>query len=114
MKFPSVCFMSQLESPTKQSHVQSTWFIYIVETRYGHWYTGITTDVARRFCQHSSGKGAKALIGKGPLKLLLERQVGSKSEASKLEYQVKKLSKKQKISWVNTCLATDSLHPIEK
>ncbi|CDL29320.1 FIG137864: putative endonuclease containing a URI domain [Escherichia coli ISC7] len=32
-------------------------------------YTGITTDVERRYQQHQSGKGAKALRGKGELTL---------------------------------------------
>lgn len=105
--------MSHSSCSPLQHDSQSNWFIYIVETRYGHWYTGITTDVSRRFAEHSAGKGAKALSGKGPLTLILERQVGSKSAASKLEYKIKKLSKKQKINWVNACLTTGSLHPVE-
>jgi putative endonuclease len=92
----------------------SHWFIYIIETRFNHWYTGITTDVTRRFLQHQSGKGAKALIGKGPLKLVMSFEVGNRAEASRLEYQVKKLSKKQKITWVDKCLANNRLSEIEK
>ena len=68
---------------------QPMWSIYIVETRGGHWYTGVTTDVARRVSQHQSGKGAKNLRGKGPLTLKYQRQVGSKSQALKLEWQLK-------------------------
>ena len=90
----------------------SSWFIYIIETRLNHWYTGITTDVIRRFRQHQSGKGAKALIGKGPLKLVMSFEVGNRIEASRLEYQIKKLSKKQKVAWVNKCLAENALNTI--
>ena len=79
---------------------QPMWSIYIVETRAGHWYTGVTTDVARRVSQHQSGKGAKNLRGKGPLTLKYQRQVGSKSQALKLEWQVKKLTKTQKVQFV--------------
>ena len=65
-------------------------------------YTGITTDVARRFSEHSgtgSGdmtKGAKALRGKRPLILEYSCQIGNRSEALKIEHQVKKLSKIKK------------------
>jgi putative endonuclease len=41
------------------------WFLYLVRTADNALYTGITTDVARRFLQHQTGKGAKALRGKG-------------------------------------------------
>jgi putative endonuclease len=37
------------------------WFLYLIRTADNRLYTGITTDVARRFCQHQDGKGAKAL-----------------------------------------------------
>ncbi len=78
------------------------WHIYIVQTRLGHWYTGITTDVTRRFAQHQAGKGAKNLKGKGPLTLIYQQQVGSRSEATKLEIKVKKLTKVQKQQFVAT------------
>ncbi|WP_105168674.1 GIY-YIG nuclease family protein [Pseudoalteromonas sp. T1lg23B] len=78
------------------------WFVYIVETKFGHWYTGITTDVAKRFDAHSAGTGAKNLKGKGPLTLVFSHPVGDKSEASKLEWQIKKLSKAQKVQLVQS------------
>lgn len=72
------------------------WFIYLVRNRLGHLYTGITTDVVRRYMQHSKGTGAKALKGKGPLILEFHAKVGSKQHASQLEYRLKQLKKKQK------------------
>jgi predicted GIY-YIG superfamily endonuclease len=33
------------------------WFVYIVEAENGHLYTGITTDLERRFNQHQSKQG---------------------------------------------------------
>lgn len=87
--------------PKKSEQVVSTdWYLYIVETRLGHWYTGITTDVKRRFEEHSNGIGAKNLRGKGPLQLIFNMQVGNRSHASILECQIKKLSKIQKRAWV--------------
>jgi len=68
----------------------------MVRTKAGHLYTGISNDVERRFKQHQSGTGAKALKGKGPLELVFQCQVGDRSMASKLEYRLKQLNKTQK------------------
>jgi putative endonuclease len=73
------------------------WSIYLLRCADGSVYTGITTDVARRVDEHQSGdKGAKYLRGRGPLVLLYQRAVGSRSQASRLEHQVKKLAKAEK------------------
>ena len=40
------------------------WYLYLIRTADNALYTGITTDVARRYQQHQQGKGAKALRGK--------------------------------------------------
>ena len=78
------------------------WFLYIVRGADKSLYTGITPDVARRFSEHSgigsgdTSKGAKALRGKRPLILEYSCQIGNRSEALKIEYQVKKLSKNKK------------------
>jgi len=72
------------------------WYLYMLRTPTGMLYTGITTDVPRRLQQHQNGKGAKSLRGKGELTLVFYCAAGDRSLASKLEYQVKQLSKKQK------------------
>lgn len=72
------------------------WYLYIIRCRNNSLYTGITTDVERRFLEHSSGKGAKYLKGKGPLTLVFQTEVGTKSEAAKLEHLIKKLPKSKK------------------
>ena len=80
----------------------SIWFLYILRGADKSLYTGITTDVARRFSEHSgigsgdTSKGAKALRGKRPLILEYSCQIGNRSEALKIEYQVKQLSKIKK------------------
>jgi len=68
----------------------------MVRTAAGHLYTGISNDVSRRFAQHQAGRGAKALKGKGPLQLVFQCEAGDRSQASKLEYRLKQLSKSQK------------------
>lgn len=82
------------------------WYLYIIKTRDDKLYTGITTDVNRRFDEHQNKKlGAKFLKGKGPLVLLFSEKVGSKSQAASLEYKVKKLSRNKKEQVVNGSLA---------
>ncbi|MBA7930381.1 GIY-YIG nuclease family protein [Klebsiella sp. RHBSTW-00215] len=72
------------------------WFLYLIRTADNRLYTGITTDVSRRFCQHQDGKGAKALRGKGELQLAFSHEVGEHSLALRLEYRIKQLTKRQK------------------
>lgn len=75
-----------------------TWSLYLIRTDKGALYTGITTEVSRRFAEHQAGgaKAAKSLKGKGPLILEFQIAVGSHSSALKLEYQVKRLAKAKK------------------
>lgn len=72
------------------------WFLYLVRTADNALYTGITTDVPRRFLQHQTGKGAKALRGKGELTLAFSAVAGDRSLALRLEYRIKQLTKRQK------------------
>lgn len=73
------------------------WQLYIVRTAAGVLYTGISNDVPRRLRQHQRGTGAKALRGKGPLELLLTCEAGDRALASRLEYQVKQLPRREKL-----------------
>ncbi|GGX96145.1 hypothetical protein GCM10007160_24530 [Litchfieldella qijiaojingensis] len=79
---------------------EPVWYLYIIETAAGTLYTGITTDVERRLREHSRGLGAKALRGKGPLRLVYRQTVGRHGEALRLEARVKRLSAARKRLWV--------------
>lgn len=72
------------------------WFVYLIRTKENKLYCGVTNDLLRRFKQHSAGKGAKALRGKGPLALVWSQTENSKSEALKTEIAIKKLTKARK------------------
>jgi putative endonuclease len=76
----------------------NNWFLYLIRCKHGRLYTGITTDVERRFEEHKSSnrKGSKYLRGKAPLKLVMKKKIGSKSLALKIEAKVKKLTKIKK------------------
>lgn len=79
----------------------ASWQLYIVRTAAGALYTGISNNVPRRFQQHQKGTGAKALRGKGPLELLFTCEAGDRAMASRLEYQVKQLSRQEKLRLVS-------------
>ncbi|MGK9173167.1 GIY-YIG nuclease family protein [Yokenella regensburgei] len=72
------------------------WFLYLIRMADNSLYTGITTDVTRRFKQHQDGKGAKALRGKGDLSLVFSAPVGERALALRIEYRIKQLTKRQK------------------
>ena len=72
------------------------WFLYMIRCKGNMLYTGISTDVQRRFKEHQAGKGAKFLRGKSPLELVYQKQVGNHSEALKAELNIKKLCKTEK------------------
>ena len=76
----------------------SGWYLYVVRCHDGSLYTGISTDVARRFAQHQGegNAGSKYLKGRGPLTLVFKKKLGSNSLALKVERRVKKLSKARK------------------
>lgn len=92
------------QGATSEIEQVSMWYLYLIRCANGHLYTGITTDVARRFNEHQSGgaKAAKFLRGKGPLTLMYQEQVGTRSDALKREIAVKKLSRAQKLALIES------------
>ena len=80
----------------------SVWSLYIIRCGDGSLYTGIATDVDRRFAEHESqgSKGAKYTRGKLPLEIVYRLEVGNRSEATKEEMRVKALSRKQKLALI--------------
>ena len=70
----------------------------------GSLYTGIATNVARRFVEHQGkgDEGAKYLRGRGPLMLVFQKKLGSRSLAQGVESKVKKLSKARKEELIRT------------
>ncbi len=82
---------------------ESCWSVYIIRCGDGSLYTGITNDVERRFGEHVSQgpKAAKYLRGRSPLEIVYQKEIGSRSEASKEELRIKRLSLKGKLGLVN-------------
>lgn len=75
---------------------EQNWSVYLIRNNRNALYCGVTNNVERRFKQHESGKGAKALKGKGPLTLEWSCSFKNKSMAMKAEYFIKQLTKTKK------------------
>ena len=64
----------------------------------GTLYTGITTDTDRRISEHNqSTKGAKYTHARRPVTLAYSESYETRSEASKREAALKKLSREEKL-----------------
>jgi len=73
------------------------YFVYIIRCEKDKTlYTGICKNIEKRMKQHSTNKGAKYTRGRGPFTLLIFWKFDNKSEVSKEEYRIKKLSRKEK------------------
>ena len=70
--------------------------MYLLECDDGSFYTGITNDIEARLETHNEGKGAKYTRGRTPVKLKIFFEFEDRSEASKVEYLIKQLSRDQK------------------
>ena len=77
----------------------SDWHLYLVRTDSGALYTGISTDVEKRFETHNLGRGSKFLRAQGNLTLVYQCLIGDRSMASKAEYRLKQLEKPEK-EWI--------------
>ena len=80
---------------------QVKWFVYMILSEKGHLYTGITTDIGRRFKEHcNSKKGAKFFRGKVPVEVVYQKNFKDRSSASKYEAMVKKMNRANKLKLI--------------
>lgn len=78
------------------------WFVYIIEADNGKLYTGITTDVERRFQQHhQQNGGARFFHTSPPRQLLYQEKHPDRSSASKREAAIKKLTRQAKLTLIH-------------
>ena len=78
------------------------WYQYVVKCCDGSLYAGVTTDLSRRIDEHnSSSKGAKYTRSRRPVELVYYKEYENRSKAQSAEYKFKKLSKIQKIEFIN-------------
>ena len=75
------------------------WWVYMLRSRSGKLYTGISTDPQRRFAEHSdSAKGARFFRGDPPEAIVYLEAAADRSAASRREAAIKKLSRAAKLA----------------
>ncbi|MBI2068845.1 MAG: GIY-YIG nuclease family protein [Candidatus Yanofskybacteria bacterium] len=76
------------------------YFIYLIECSDKSIYTGITTDVARRFKEHKTRTGGHYTRSKQVVKILYTEQFTTRSEALKREAQIKSWRREKKLNLI--------------
>lgn len=72
-------------------------YVYVIECVNGNYYTGYTTDVARRYLEHQAGSiKCKYTRAFPPKKLAAVWGFDNKSDALHFEYYIKSLTRKEK------------------
>ncbi len=73
------------------------WYVYMIRCSDASLYTGVTTNIERRFKEHQTKKvGAKYTRAKIALHVAYVETCASRSEAQVREHQIKKLTKAEK------------------
>ncbi len=80
------------------------YFTYILRCADDTLYTGITTDTTRRIVEHNTDdkKWAKYTRVRRPVVLAYSETFDNRSEATKREYQIKQLSREEKIKLITS------------
>jgi putative endonuclease len=77
------------------------YYLYILKCKDETLYTGITVDLERRAKEHNFSKlGSKYTAVRRPVKLVYAKKFRNRSVASKEEYRIKQLSKKEKLKLI--------------
>ncbi len=82
---------------------ESRWWVYMVETEQGRLYTGVTTDLQRRFDQHRDGSGASFFRFDAARRMVFQEAAQNRGAAQRREAEIKRLSKAAKQALVDAC-----------
>ena len=83
------CYISRYCGDEKEMN----WRVYIILCSDNTLYTGITTDLQRRFGQHASGRGARYFRGRRPVQVVYQESGHTRSTASTREAEIKTLAR---------------------
>ena len=78
------------------------YYVYILECEDGSLYTGITTDVDRRFKEHKEGIGSSYTRARGAKKILYTEECADRSFASRREAEIKSWNKGEKLAFIES------------
>jgi len=76
--------------------------LYIIECSDHSLYTGITTDVARRFLEHKNKKGGHYTSSKKVVRVVYTEKHSDRSSALKREAEIKSWSRQKKLNLIKT------------
>ena len=77
------------------------WYVYIIKASDDSLYTGVTTDVSRRFDEHCSGdKGARYFRGRKPQEVVYTETHPDRGSALRREAVIKKLTRVGKLELI--------------
>ena len=75
-------------------------YTYIVKCSDGSLYTGWTNNLEKRIKDHNAGRGANYTNARRPVVLVYKEEFPTKQEAMKREWEIKRLSRKEKLSMI--------------
>lgn len=78
------------------------YFVYLLECEDGSLYTGITTDVTRRFAEHQKGIGSSFTRSKKAKRIVYTEPHPNRSSASSREAEIKAWPREKKLVLVST------------
>ena len=83
------------------NNIGSQWYVYIIRASDESLYTGITTDVERRFNEHcGTPRGARFFRGRQPLEVVYTENHPDRSSALRRESVIKALSRGLKLELI--------------
>jgi putative endonuclease len=81
--------------------LDNSWTVYILRCADNTLYTGVTNQPDNRLHQHNhTNKGAKYTRSRRPVELVYSEGNLSHSQSLKKEYQIKRLSRQQKLALI--------------
>ena len=79
-----------------------TWSVYILRCGDGSFYTGISTDPARRLQRHNAGKGSRYVRRKGQACLVYAEACVNQSAARRRELEIQSWNRVKKLTLIET------------
>lgn len=87
------------------------YYVYLLECADGSIYTGITTDLKKRFERHAQGSAARYTRAKKAVRMLYAEEQPSRSAATKRELQIKSWPRQKKLDLIAANLHARKVPP---
>lgn len=85
----------------ESTRLSVAWWVYMILADDGSLYTGISTDVERRFQQHLERRGgARYFHARKPVRVVWREPQADRAQASRREAAIKRLSRNAKLALI--------------